>query len=133
MILLNFLSNLKAEKETLTMALDYSIYDSNGNYYDVGIPVANYYKDEGLLLSATVFNHWRGYNNELFSLEREEDKIILFDVDEEIIYELSLEEFKQWLNTLNEIYSHLEMLGPIMDILEGLKVSDKERVSVSFG
>lgn len=116
------------------MALDYDIYSSNGNSYEVRIPVANYYKDEGLLLSATVYNHWRGFNNELFSWERIEDKIILFDDDEEeIILELSLEEFKKWLDTLSDSYSHLDMSGPIIDILESLEASDQTRVSISFG
>ena len=115
------------------MGLEYSIFDSNENYYEVNITVASYYKDEGLFLNATVQNHWRGFNDESFSWERVEDKVVLSDdVEEKVIDELSLEEFKQWLNTLNDIYSHLEMFQPTMDILKNLVNYDNTRVSIYF-
>lgn len=115
------------------MSLEYSIYDSNENYYEVNIPIGSYYKDEGLLLSATVRNSWRGFNNESFYWEKIEDKIILFDYyEEKVIAKLSLEEFKQWLYSLHDIYSGPEMFEPIMDILESLIINDKARVTISF-
>lgn len=115
------------------MALEYSIYESNENYYEVNIPVASYYRDVGLLLNATVHNQWRGFNDESFSWRRIEDEIILFDDDEEkIIEELSLHEFKQWLDTLNDIYAYLEEFKPIVNILGSLLISDKTRVSIGF-
>ena len=115
------------------MALEYSIYEGDEKYYEVSIPVASYYQDEGLLLNATVYNHWRGFNDESFSWNRIEDKIVLFDDEEEkVIDELSLGEFKIWLNNLGNIYSHLEMFKPIIDILESLKINDKAKVSIGF-
>ncbi len=117
------------------MALDYSISGSDGNYYEVKIPIASYYKDEGFLLSETVYNNWQGYNNEDYSWKRNKDKIILLDYsydDDKILEEFSLEEFSQWINSLKSIYFHLDMCEPIINILKNLEINEEERVYVSF-
>lgn len=116
------------------MALEYSISGNDGDYYEVTIPIGSYYKAEGLLLSATVCNYWKGFNNEDFFWERNKDKVVLSeDYEENLLEELTLEEFTKWLNFLNNGYSDLDMTGPIIDILEKLKANEDERVYISFG
>lgn len=115
------------------MGLEYSIYHNDEDYHEVNIPVASYYKDDGLFLNATVRNHWRGFNDESFSWKRIEDQVILYDdVEEKVIDNISLEEFQEWLNALSNRYSHLEMCEPIISILKTLQIGDEENISIGF-
>ena len=115
------------------MGLEYSIYHNDEEYYEVNIPVASYNRDEGVFLNATVQNHWRGFNDESFSWRRIEDQVFLYDDEEEkIIDDISSEEFEEFLNTLNNRHSYLEMCGPIINILKTLQISDEDRVSIGF-
>lgn len=115
------------------MALDYDISDSCGNYFEFRIPLANYYKDEGLFFNATSLNNWKGFNDEQYSFRRVEDEVLLYDDNEEkIIEKIPLDEFSIWINNLSKSYTHLDISKPVINILKNIETNNLEIVNIGF-
>jgi hypothetical protein len=114
------------------VGLEYEI-SNRSDSFSFSIPIANYYKDEGLFFNATSYDNWKGFNDEQYYFKREKNKVFLYDaVDEKLIYELSLEEFDRWINELIFIFGHLEISTPVIDILKTILTNDFEVVNIEF-